>query len=677
MSRVPTLRTTARRTILLSMVTALIAAAVLGAFAPSTAAAPPLIAPYFGPNVQVDRAPAYTGSTPALAVGSDGVVYLAFNGFGGATTQNDIFFTKSTDGKTWTVPLRVNNDAGGANQAEPAIAIDASMPSPHILISWTDARNAGNNDVFFAKSSDGGLSFSANVRVNDVTTNSQSEPDLAVDHANPDLIHVIWTDTRNAGTGADIYYANSTDGGLSFNPSQRVNNDGAAGVEQSQPSIRVGPNRDVYAIWTDPRTAAAGRDIYFAKSADRGATWNPNIRVNDDPVVNVVQQDPTIAVNATGTIYAAWTDSRNGNTGSDIYAARSTNAGSSFTSNVRVNDDVTPAGQSTPSLGIAANSVELAWTDTRNAGSTSWDIFAASSSDGLSWSPNVRVNDDPLGAFQVLPSVGVDASRDVFVAWLDTRGPSGDVYASVLDRVAPTARAGSSATVDQGTPVSFDGSTSSDNLGVASYAWDFGDGTSGAGATATHTYQDAGVYTATLSVWDGSGNAATSTRTITVSDVMAPVPRGGGDRAVEDGQSLFFDASASTDNVGVTSYLWEFGDGTTATTATATHVYGHTGAYTARLTATDAAGNAATSTFTVTVRPNSDLGLIQMLGGLLGVLAIVIAFLGWMLLGMRRKEQQRGAPSPFSHGPSNPMPPPPRDSDPLDMALPPGPPKGP
>src|SRR5205823_7558875 len=98
MSRVPTLRTTARRTILLSMVTALIAAAVLGAFAPSTAAAPPLIAPYFGPNVQVDRAPAYTGSTPALAVGSDGVVYLAFNGFGGATTQNDIFFTKSTDG---------------------------------------------------------------------------------------------------------------------------------------------------------------------------------------------------------------------------------------------------------------------------------------------------------------------------------------------------------------------------------------------------------------------------------------------------------------------------------------------------------------------------------------------------------------------------------------------------
>jgi chitodextrinase len=671
MSRVPTHRTAVRRTILLALMTALLAAAFLGALAPNAAAAP--VTPYFGPNVQVDQAPAYAGSTPALAVGSDGVVYLAFQGWGGATTQNDIFFTKSTDGRTWTVPLRVNNDAGPANQGEPAIALDASN---HITIAWTDARNAGINDVFFAKSTDGGLSFSSNVRVNDVTTNSQSEPDVAVDHGNPDLIHVIWTDTRNAGSGADIYYANSTDGGLSFNPSQRVNNDGAAAVEQIQPVIEVGPNRDVYAIWTDPRTAAAGRDIYFAKSADRGGTWNPNIRVNDDSIVNVAQQDPTMVVDAAGTIYAVWTDSRNGNTGSDIYAARSTNAGSSFTSNVRVNDDVSPAGQSTPSLGIAAGTVELAWTDTRNAGSTSWDIYAASSSDGLSWSPNVRVNDDTLSAFQIVPTVGVDASRDVFVAWLDTRGPAGDVYASVLDRVVPTAQAGSPTTADQGTSVSFDGSASTDNLRIASSAWDFGDGSSATGSIATHTYRDAGVYTATLTVWDASGNAATATRIVTVRDVLAPVSRGGGDRAVEEGQPLFFDASASSDNVGVTSYLWEFGDGSDATTATATHVYARTGTYTAKLTTRDAAGNSAASTFTVSVRPNADLGLIQMLGGALGLLAIVIAFLGWMLLGMRRREP-RGTSGPISDRPSNPMPPPPRDTDPLDMTFPPGPPKAP
>lgn len=671
MFRVPTSRVTARRTILVSIVMALVAAAVLGALAPSAEAAP--AAPRFAPNVQVDRAPAYTGTTPALAIGSDGVVYLAFVGWGGTTTQNDIFFTKSTDGKTWTVPVRVNNDAGGANQADPAITLDASN---RIAIAWTDARNA-NNDIFFAKSADGGLSFSSNVRVNDVTTNSQAEPDVAVDHANPNLIHVVWTDARAAPAGTDIFYANSTDGGLSFNPSQRVNNDGAGGPEQVQPAIEVAPNADAYAIWTDARGgAASGRDIYFSKSANRGATWNPNIRVNDDSTsLNVPQQEPTMAVDSGGTIYAAWTDSRNANTGSDIYASRSTNAGSSFTSSVKVNDDVTPAGQVTPSIATAAGTVEVAWTDTRTVGSTSWDVFAASSPDGLTWSSNVRVNDDSLSAFQAVPAVGVDASRDVFVAWLDTRGPTANVYASVLDRVAPTAQAGSSTTADQGTSVSFDGSGSTDNLGIASSSWDFGDGTSGAGPTAAHTYPNAGAYTATLTVWDASGNAATATRIVTVRDIVAPIPRGGGDRAVEEGQSLFFDGSASTDNVGVTSYLWEFGDGANATTATATHVYARTGTYTAKLTTKDAAGNTATSTFTVSVRPNAEAGIIQLLSGLLGALAVAIAFLGWMLLGVRKKQQGLGGP--LSQRPSNPMPPPPRDSDPLDMTFPPGPPKGP
>jgi chitodextrinase len=663
MSRVPTVRTTARRTILFSVVAALFAATLLGTVAPSASAAP--APPFFGPNVQVDRAPAYTGTTPALAVGSDGVVYLAFGGWGGSVTQDDIFFTKSSDGRTWTDPIRVNNDPGGAGQSDPAIALDASND---ITIAWTDPRN-GNNDVYFAKSTDGGLSFSSNVRVNDLTTNSQSEPDLAVDHANPDLIHVVWTDARTPANGPDIFYANSTDGGLSFNPSQRVNND-LTNVEQTQPAIEVAPNRDVYAIWSDPRTTGRGRDIYFSKSTDRGSTWNPNILVNDDPAANVAQQDPTIAVDSAGTIYAAWTDFRNPNTGADIYTARSMNGGSSFTSNVRVNDDDTPAGQSTPSLATAAGTVELAWTDTRTAGSTNWDVYAASSADGLAWSPNVRVNDDSLGAFQVLPRVAVDALRNVHVAWVDTRGPSADVYASVLDRVAPTAQAGSNIGADQGTSVAFDGSGSSDNLGIASAEWNFGDGTRATGLTAAHSYPDPGTYTATLTVWDASGNSATAMRSVTVRDVVAPVPRGSGDRAVEEGQPHFFDASASTDNVGVTSYLWEFGDGSTATTATAAHTYGRAGTYTAKLTVTDAAGNAATSTFTVTVRPNADLGMIQLLGGLLGALAVVTGLLGWMLLGTRRKVRERGGPG---LGP----PPPPRDADPLDMTFPPGPPKGP
>jgi len=674
MVRVPTVHVRATRRMILGAIVPLLAVALMGLLVPPAAAAP--AAPYFGPATIVDGPPAYWAAEPSLAVGSDRVAYLAFTGWGGSVTQSDIFFTKSSDGRTWSVPIRVNNDAGGASQSEPALALDSANA---IYIAWTDSRN-GNNDVFFSKSTDGGLSFSANVRVNDVTTNSQSEPALAVDPVNPHLVHVVWTDTRSGVFGPDIFYANSTDGGLSFNPSARVNNDAGAS-EQGVPAIAVALNEDVYVVWRDPRTPAKGLDIYFSKSSDRGATWTPSFNINDDSG-SANQQDPTIAVDVSGNIYVAWTDSRNANSQPDIYATRSTNAGASFAANVKVNDDLGAAIQWVPSLAANGGKIVTAWADSRTSGSTSWDIYESSSTDGLTWSPNVKVNDDSLPNFQFSPSVGIDASGDVFAAWLDTRVSGQDVFGSVLDVVPPTANAGSSVSVGQGTSVSFDGSGSSDNLGIAGYSWDFGDGSSATGASGSHAYPNAGSYVATVTVWDYSGNSASATRTVTVRDTQAPVPRGGGDRTVDEGQPLFFDASASTDNVEVTGYAWNFGDNATATTPTATHVYARPGTYSASLTVTDAAGNSATSTFTVAVRtvsPKSNelLGMIQVLDILVAILAVALAVLGWMYFGLRRRERQPPA-TPTSVRPPAPSPAqPPKEPDPLDMTFPPGPPRSP
>lgn len=673
-----------RRIIPIGIVTALLAMAMLAFLTPSAAAAP--VAPYFGPNVQIDVPPVYRasffGPSPSIGAGTDGVAYLAFAGWSGSTTGDDIYFTKSSDGgRTWSMPIRVNDDGSAAPQAEPSLALD---PANNVYIAWTDARS-GNNDVYFSKSVNGGISFSANLRVNDIVTNSQSEPDLAVDPVNPHLVHVVWTDTRTPIMGPDIFYANSTDGGLSFNPSLRVNDD-VTGAEQGQPAIAIAPNRDVYVVWRDPRSAAKGPDIYFSKSTDLGATWTPNIYVNSD-VGNVVQQDPTIAVDASGTVYVAWTDNRNLNTAPDIYEAWSANAGASFGANVQVNDDRGLAPQLNPSLAANGGKIQLAWADYRTGGSTNYDIYTASSTDGIAWSSNTKVNDDTFpNNYQVTPSIAVDSAGDVFAAFLDTRAIGWDVYAATLDVVAPTANAGSAVTVDQGASVAFDGSGSSDNFGITGYAWDFGDGATVTGPSGTHTYATPGDYTATLTVWDDSGNTASGTRTITVRDTQAPVPHGAGDRTVDEGQSLFFDASASTDNVGVTAYRWDFGDNSSATTTAASHVYARPGTYSASLMVMDAAGNSATSTLSVTVRAVSPkasdlLGMIQILEAVVAMLAAALAFVGWLLLGMRKRDQR--PPAPMSARPPSPppeqMPPlpqaqPPREPDPLDMTFPPAPP---
>ena len=679
MSRMPErFASRVRRMVPIGIVTALLAVSLFAFLTPPAAAAP--AAPYWSPSVQIDVPPAYRASFVALpssiAAGTNGVAYLAFAGWSGSTGGDDIYFTKSSDGgRTWSTPLRVNDDIGNVAQAQPRLALD---PANNIYIAWTDTRG-GTNDIYFSKSINGGSSFSANVRVNDVPTNSQSEPSLAVDPVNPHLVHVAWTDTRTPITGPDIYYSNSTNGGLSFNPSARLNDD-LGGAEQSTPEIAIAPNRNVYVVWRDPRGSP---EIYYTRSLDFGATWSLNTYVNGD-AGNVDQRNPTIAIDAAGTVYVAWTDYRNQNTAPDVFEAWLASGSATFSAKVQVNDDRGIAPQINPSISANAGKIQLAWADYRTGGSTSYDIYTSSSTDGTTWSPNTKVNDDSLNNYQDYPSIAVDSAGDVFASFLDPRAIGWDVYAATLDVVAPAANAGSAVTVDQGTSVAFDGTASTDNFGIAGYSWDFGDGAMATGATGSHAYATPGDYTATLNVWDDSGNTATATRAITVFDTQAPVAHGGGDRTVDEGQSLFFDASASTDNVGVTAYRWDFGDNSSATTAAASHIYARPGVYSASLTVTDAAGNTATSTFMVTVRAVSPkasdlLGMIQILEAIVAFLAVALAFLGWVLY-RRRRDEPRPPAMPMAARPASPppapMPPlpqaqPPREPDPLDMDLPP------
>ena len=82
---------------------------------------------------------------------------------------------------------------------------------------------------------------------------------------------------------------------------------------------------------------------------------------------------------------------------------------------------------------------------------------------------------------------------------------------------SPTANAGPDVTGAPGAAVTLNGAGSSDADGtITGWAWSFGDGTTGGGATPAHVYATAGTYTATLTVTDDKGARASDSAVVTV-----------------------------------------------------------------------------------------------------------------------------------------------------------------
>ncbi len=178
------------------------------------------------------------------------------------------------------------------------------------------------------------------------------------------------------------------------------------------------------------------------------------------------------------------------------------------------------------------------------------------------------------------------------------------------DNEVPVAKV--SATPQSGTvplAVSFKGNTSSDDKVIASYNWDFKDGTTASTANPGHTFTKAGTYEVALKVTDAEGLNATETVSITVNDKnTAPVANPSA--TPQSGTvplAVSFKGSTSADDKAVTSYAWDFKDGATASTANPAHTFTKAGTYQVALKVTDAEGLNSTKTITIAVteKPNA------------------------------------------------------------------------
>lgn len=226
----------------------------------------------------------------------------------------------------------------------------------------------------------------------------------------------------------------------------------------------------------------------------------------------------------------------------------------------------------------------------------------ASVTTAQSYTGRWRIGGDNLNGWPSAPTSLYFAGAIDEVAVYQSALSAGQVmqhYAVGLGQEPPTAAFES--TVDD-LSASFDasGSTADDGATIASYAWGFGDGSSGTGVRPTHVYAQAGTYAVTLTVTDSRGVSAAATRSVTVLAANAgPIASF---TSSMDGMSVQVNGLASSDPDGsIASYSWDWGDGSPdGTGATASHTYATVGARTISLTVTDDRGGQATTSAPVT-----------------------------------------------------------------------------
>jgi parallel beta-helix repeat protein len=139
--------------------------------------------------------------------------------------------------------------------------------------------------------------------------------------------------------------------------------------------------------------------------------------------------------------------------------------------------------------------------------------------------------------------------------------------------------------------------------GLASWEWDFGDGTTSDQQNPTHVYAREGSYTVKLTVTETDGESTdveTKAGCITVSDTEPVADFSAAPTSAADPSTFAFaDKSSSYD--GIVSRSWDFGDGGAGADQNPSHEYAKPGTYTVVLTVREADGDTATKTVSITV----------------------------------------------------------------------------
>jgi len=354
-----------------------------------------------------------------------------------------VYFVYSHDyGKSWSESFRVNDDGNSSVLCDsPSIAINPN--TGHVFVAWKDNRTSAGI-VYIDKSLDRGVTFGSDVAVYDSPSDNVSTGNVYtvnIQTGDDEKIYVTWVayfDYYNAD--CDILFARSTDGGQTFSTPSSVHPVESVSRHR-HPWIAIDKENVIFVAYSEFNSTFSA--VYLARSQDGGSTFETPVKVTDDSTTGY-RGGKNVVISTDGKIHIAWTDGRAGFGAEylDIYFATSLDGGLSFGPNIRVNDDpyVTSNGlaktftvstQGTPSFTLDSDSrVHIVWEDFRNFESITGycrDTYYASSDDGTRFSKNFKVNyvhPDVPSVNSADPSIITDSEDNIFLVYSDA--PSGD-----------------------------------------------------------------------------------------------------------------------------------------------------------------------------------------------------------------------------------------------------------
>ena len=388
------------------------------------------VTPVFGgPNVLVDDT-VFVASSARVAVADDGTIHVVWVD---ARDGNDgVYHSRSSDlGLTWSPSVPVDDAPGATNSWEPDIAVNRSGGEVYVV--YRDSRT-GETNIHVSTSLDGGLTWNPSARVDDASGAAAAlHPRIAV--SDDGVVYAVWEDRRSTD---QVFFSRSTTEGASWAPSLQLSPSGG-GSRAYSPAMAAKEAGRVLVVWQQIETVlGVVTHIASARSVDAGVTWASSDvawGAPSEPLSN-----PDVALHAAGRAYVTWTSQLA--PVQSIRAATTANGGAIWSSPVRVDDTPlsVPSSPGRSSVSLLAGAPFAVWDDLRNGNA---DVFASGSGDqGALWgdcpSPctnnnDARVDDTGAVATDQFAADSAGGPGDLSVVWEDDRNGGSDIYFARYD----------------------------------------------------------------------------------------------------------------------------------------------------------------------------------------------------------------------------------------------------